>query len=1164
MGKKPKDDDKNDDDRSREETSSQKASKDKKSKSKIKRSGSNGDEGSVYSKNSKTSIEPKPLKSKKKKRKDKTDGGESDSGMMSDGETASLADDSRDGRSVSSEGVFVKRKRRTGKKKPLRAASSSGDEIERMTSTLRNERPRRNKSSAASSASLASVASASSASISLSARVDQGRSRSRTTGGTSNIDASSPSMAYKSPTKDRNRSRSSRRKSMEDIAVPTMSEKGAELMDDLDNLFPAPSSSKPSPRPRRGSHSSINSMPSHDEEEEGDDEVDNSEGSADLEMHAAIQRGMSTAGSNYRHNANDRSSIDQYQNNFAFHLSPTPSIGRPPIPRSPIGEIQKIQEVSYAESGSWKKRAEDSVITVESGRRDGDNETIHSLSETVASLNRQLDLQRDETVALQKQLTEALMKVASLSENLRREETAARKTNSYLQEAKNDLNNIIDEKAELADRISAMQDDLRAKDERIEKLQQVVETQLDTLEFLEDKLEKTEDELFAMEGELKSFEDEGLLDKSVHTTPTFQDRAVKMDSIRTGRVTRKESLSMERQKSRRLLVEETEPIKRPSAESPDLLEREKKIESREKELLVQRQDLDRREVRLEEWEKELMDMDEQVKLGDGLPGDIVTNKEKLLERRERRLEESRAQLQREKAAWSERLLALEREKLDVSNGMSMLEKEQQVKALKVAIENLEREKAALLERIQREDRLYDYPKQLHKLESENKDLQQKLEDAKSLPSKKEKILREQVTSMEDEIRRLRKKSKNAVDPEKYMQHMQDEIAEQLNELDDENQKLNDKLIAETERFEAEIKAKEQVIVDLEESLDALKRNVSSGTDSTDQVSRLLEEISALKRSNRELTDVRSELDKALASLEKKGALIEDLEKKLSQADRTETSRQNRDDEDDGKDLLIRELQNQLVAAKKKAHELGSGDYMTRLKLEVKKLKEGYNGLRERLKQEERNHSTVLQEKDETIDSMQAKISKLQLALDRFERRQKNLGANSDNITESALQRHIEDLENEIDHWKTTNADLENELNVVKTEASEWKAKAENTTASDDDDDCSLGSVHSNVSNMKDKFGGSSHSLGSLTPDDLFFVSDSASVRNQRSSMSMIALPPGPPGEEEPSTPSQRALRSVSNLWSKITNGPIDRDGPSAAQINPSIPYATRPLDDDDD
>ena len=75
----------------------------------------------------------------------------------------------------------------------------------------------------------------------------------------------------------------------------------------------------------------------------------------------------------------------------------------------------------------------------------------------------------------------------------------------------------------------------------------------------------------------------------------------------------------------------------------------------------------------------------------------------------------------------------------------------------------------------------------------------------------------------------------------------------------------------------------------------------------------------------------------------------DLEKKLEKS--SETSQNGKADEDEGKDLLIRELQNQLVTAKKETHQLSSGSHVTKLKLEIKSLKENCHGLKNRLKKE---------------------------------------------------------------------------------------------------------------------------------------------------------------------------------------------------------------------
>jgi hypothetical protein len=197
------------------------------------------------------------------------------------------------------------------------------------------------------------------------------------------------------------------------------------------------------------------------------------------------------------------------------------------------------------------------------------------------------------------------------------------------------------------------------------------------------------------------------------------------------------------------------------------------------------------------------------------------------------------------------------------------------------------------------------------------------------------------------------------------------------------------------------------------------------------------------------------------------------------------------------------------------------------------LKQTNNELKKRIKKTETEANTILKKKEESNKALQQEMLQMKRELERREKREKNLGTDGD-VQNGDLQKHIEDLEDEIDHWKAINADLENELEMLKAEASELKR-----SGNDDEDDASVGSL-----------GKSAHSIGSLTSNELFFVSDSNSVRGRRSS----GLPPPP--DAEPATPSQRALRSVSTLWSKM------RSPEPTPLPNPAIPYVPGSLDDD--
>ncbi|KAL3925114.1 MAG: hypothetical protein SGILL_000619 [Bacillariaceae sp.] len=242
-------------------------------------------------------------------------------------------------------------------------------------------------------------------------------------------------------------------------------------------------------------------------------------------------------------------------------------------------------------------------------------------------------------------------------------------------------------------------------------------------------------------------------------------------------------------------------------------------------------------------------------------------------------------------------------------------------------------------------------------------------------------------------------------------------------------------------------------------------------------------------------------------------------------------------DDEGKDMLIIELQNQLVAAKKEASGYSSGDYVKRLKNEIKTLKHSYNELKKRMKRMEVDAQAELKRKDEALKSIHREMEKHKRERERLEKREKNLGTGG-SVEEEGLKKHIEDLEDEIDHWKATNADLEHELDLLKSEFSEWKRGRED---GDDDDDLSVGSLMSLNSHMSE------------SASELFFVSDSSSMRSNRSIS--VGIPP-PPGEE-PSTPSQRAMRSVSNLWSKMKTEPGGAPPPAI-----SAPYGAGMLDDD--
>ena len=134
-----------------------------------------------------------------------------------------------------------------------------------------------------------------------------------------------------------------------------------------------------------------------------------------------------------------------------------------------------------------------------------------------------------------------------------------------------------------------------------------------------------------------------------------------------------------------------------------------------------------------------------------------------------------------------------------------------------------------------------------------------------------------------------------------------------------------------------------------------------------------------------------------------------------------------------------------------------------------------------------------------------------------------------------------------------------EVAASKAEVIEWKEKANEAVKREGkgkrpgDDHISEGShesLTSEISKMRDFINFSEHSvdLSVLSKDDLFYIS------NASSEVDINGNPDNNGGNalEETSTPSQRALRSVTGLWTKMK-------GPQPGQPN-TDPYAIA-LDD---
>jgi len=285
----------------------------------------------------------------------------------------------------------------------------------------------------------------------------------------------------------------------------------------------------------------------------------------------------------------------------------------------------------------------------------------------------------------------------------------------------------------------------------------------------------------------------------------------------------------------------------------------------------------------------------------------------------------------------------------------------------------------------------------------------------------------------------------------------------------------------------------------------------------DRVTKMTENVKKLPGKSQDLTD-------ALALLEEKNTIIQNLEEKIDQLGKKDEKDKN---EEEGKDLLIRELQNQLVTTKKEANSLSSGSYVTRLKIEIKKLRESVKNLKKKAKDEEAASRMYKLKRDNSVKLLQKQMQKLKNELERREKREKNFGTDRQ-LNNSDLQNHIDDLEDEISHWKSTNADLEMELESLKSGAVE---PHDYYLSEDDiDDDCSVGSLASVNSRM---------SL-SVTHEDNFFLTES--THSNLSDDQVTATP-------------NKAMQRVTDLWSKMRNAP---EPPNIVQ---GFPYGPGSLND---
>jgi len=389
-----------------------------------------------------------------------------------------------------------------------------------------------------------------------------------------------------------------------------------------------------------------------------------------------------------------------------------------------------------------------------------------------------------------------------------------------------------------------------------------------------------------------------------------------------------------------------------------------------------------------------------------------------------------------------------------------------------------------------------------------------------------------VEKLENELKAREEKLKADKEECDNREQRLDAWEKELFDLEDQLKNEDEKIGVAKKDVASENSEHESLIASLEEEKDSLRRiqinnkSILKKLEIENEDLRLkLDRVTKMATANtKELPVKNSDLADALALVDKKDKVIKGLEEKI---DRLGEKGDN--DEEEGKDLLIRELQNQLVNSKKEANSLSSGSYITRLKLEIKKLRQSVLDLKKRLKDDMASSRLNLQRRDDSMKLLEKQMQKLKIELERRDKREKNLGADK-NISNSDLENHIEDLEDEISHWKSTNADLENEIENSKSRVDDQNNDYYLSEDDIDDDDCSIGSLASVNSRM---------SL-SVSHEDNFFLTDSTHSMGDMG---------------DPTATPNRAIRTVSNLWSKMRNGP---EPPKTVQ---AFPYAPGSLDD---
>lgn len=212
-----------------------------------------------------------------------------------------------------------------------------------------------------------------------------------------------------------------------------------------------------------------------------------------------------------------------------------------------------------------------------------------------------------------------------------------------------------------------------------------------------------------------------------------------------------------------------------------------------------------------------------------------------------------------------------------------------------------------------------------------------------------------------------------------------------------------------------------------------------------------ERIGKIEKQNK---DLRTKLDKAQKKAAKADELqktIEDLKEELEQSGGYRVSSEFHG-ENLAREQKIIELEEELEAARKIIEFEKTDEYVERLKQEVKVCKEEKRELKKQIRSEKQKSLKRARKKDETVEFLQKEMMKMRKDVDfklTQQRKQQSVAMNS---LDDVGAQYVQDLEDEVGHWKGANIELEEDLVRIRSEVSEWKEKAKSAGYRDENED----------------------------------------------------------------------------------------------------------------